>query len=320
MGIQVTNQNVNQVLSKFESFASDGSAGLGKGAVAYLFPGLRNSHLESIKKPIFASRSFWRNSSLFRSEDDKSVNNYVRHVFLTAIATKLKCEISDLPRVFEWAGKLKDLKVNDFKADGRPLTARRIGVILEDVKAIELQMLTAVDRYKGLHEGKKLPSYYANVGTYSKHKVNQARQNALPQLEARYVKNYVPTAAILEDKQSDNYVLGREQLTEHHAQDVGAMSLKLETRNLDEVKSLIKKYERELKAGKKDSGNKLSPLDKDFRKTQIKIMEHLVNENKTTMWTMTSYPSNLDTKLARELGGGAGAQGDDSEPEVDSIY
>lgn len=215
MSIQVTNQNVDQVLSKFESFVSDANASQGKGAVAYLFPGLRNTHLESIDKPIFASRSFWRNSSVFRSADDKQVNNYVRHLFLIAIAAKLKCEVGDVPRVFAWAGKLDDLKVNDFNADGRPLTARRIETILADLKTIEYKRLSAVDNFRAVKgEDAKLPAYMASAGTLSAHKLTRARQQALPKLDTTFVKNARLSVDALKDRTSDNYMLGREQMTE----------------------------------------------------------------------------------------------------------
>ena len=218
MSIQVTNQNVDQVLGKFESFVSDANASLGKGAVAYLFPGLRNSSLESIDKPIFASRSFWRNSSVFRSADDKRVNNYVRHLFLTAIATKLKCEVGDVPRVFAWAGKLDDLKVNDFNADGRPLTARRIGTILADLKTIEYKRLGAVDAFRAKKgEDAKLPAYYTSAGTLSAHKLKAARQAALPKLDIGFQQRPQLSVAALDDKTSDNYLLGREQMTEEYS-------------------------------------------------------------------------------------------------------
>ena len=215
MSINVTKQNVDQVLNKFENFVSDANASQGKGAVAYLFPGLRNTHLESIDKPIFASRSFWRNSSVFRSSDDKQVNNYVRHVFLIAIATKLKCEVADVPRVFEWAGKLGDLKVNDFNADGRPLTARRIETILADLKTIEYKRLSAVDNFRAAKgDDAKLPAYMASAGALSAHKLSRARQAALPKLDTTFVKNARLSVAALEDTTSDNYMLGREQMTE----------------------------------------------------------------------------------------------------------
>ena len=327
MGMEVTNQNVDQVLSKFQSFVedADAKANWGKGAVAYLFPGLRNAHLETIDKPIFASRSFWRNSSVFRSEDDKRVNNYVRHLFLNAIAAKLKCAVNDVPRVFEWAGKLKDLKIDDFNASGRPLTARRIGTILEDLKAIEMKRLVAVDVYEGRHNGRKAPSYYANAGALSAHKVSAERQAALPQFEARFSERHVPKANILHNSRSDNSIMGEEMMAEQHAKAVGDFALKQDNKDFDKLQRKIDQYKEEVKTGhligKKES--KLSKRDKDFREIQIKLMQNMIDNKRPKIWVLDSIRSEIDSALKRDFQeqmGDDDASDDESNENNERLY
>lgn len=133
MSIQVNTQNANKILNHFSNFAKEEIAKGNKGSIAYLFPGHTNRAINVLDKPIFASA---KQGLIFRSDNDKIANNYTRKIFMASIAARLGCKLNDLPKIFLWADKYSDLKINDF-GKGRPLTARRIQSIMSAVESIE---------------------------------------------------------------------------------------------------------------------------------------------------------------------------------------
>lgn len=192
MGIQISNQqDANSVLGLFREFTAQSmETKNGASKAAYLFPGNSNYEVAVLKgigrNPIFAQRQ-----GFFRSANDKATNNYVRQVFLEAVAMKLNCAVDDLPKVFKWAGRLDDLKVSDF-GKGRPLTARRIDAIMKAVDQIQSKKDATVSEMieDGVNaEGQVLPEMTEDTKA-------EIRRSSVARLAERGIETNLGAAAL----------------------------------------------------------------------------------------------------------------------------